>query len=86
METIQKYSRFRFVKRSYEKPFLKISRQDGCYFANEHCDRPVISLGVGCESYRTILHELLHALGFPHEQRRPDRDEYVTIHWKNIQK
>ena len=44
-----------------------------------------ISIGHRCDSHATIIHEMMHAVGFFHEQSRRDRDNYVTIYWNNIQ-
>lgn len=43
-----------------------------------------LNIGNGCLFTDTVEHEMMHALGFFHEQARPDRDDHVVIHWDNI--
>jgi len=36
------------------------------------------------KSFMAVIHELVHSLGFGHALDRPDRDEYLTVHWENV--
>lgn len=40
----------------------------------------------GCLYTGIIIHEFLHTLGFFHTQSAPNRDDYITINWDNIEK
>jgi len=39
----------------------------------------ILYLGTWCVDPMVVLHELLHTVGFYHEQNRPDRDQYIYI-------
>ena len=56
--------------------FSAIGRQGG---------KQRISVGEGCEYKGTVMHEMMHALGFFHEQSRTDRDDYIMVLWWNIE-
>lgn len=73
-------------KTSAHSNWINIKSLDGCYsFVGYIGGEQDISLAKdGCLYKGTIVHELYHALGFHHEQNRPDRDDYITVNFNNI--
>jgi hypothetical protein len=45
-----------------------------------------VSLDRGCVTLPTVIHELMHVVGFGHEQERPDQSRYITVNYTNIKK
>jgi len=77
----------RFVKRTNQRDYIIFNAKGGCYsHIGRQGGRQEVSIGRGCESKATTIHEIMHAIGFYHEQSRRDRDQYVTVNYHNIVK
>ncbi|XP_006557885.2 zinc metalloproteinase nas-13 isoform X2 [Apis mellifera] len=76
--------------RPYEKSdidYITIeAKSSGCWsLVGRHDRGQVVNLqNPGCVQHGVIVHELMHALGFYHQQSAADRDEWVAINWENI--
>lgn len=77
---------FRFSQRRNEAAYLHFIRSDHCQTKIGYHGKGahVIELADQCGT-GSVLHEIMHALGFAHEQCRIDRDSYVQIEWGRIQ-
>ncbi|KAL9956652.1 hypothetical protein ACROYT_G038161 [Oculina patagonica] len=89
MREIQKVSCVRFKDREDgDKHWVKIIKKNGCWsYIGREYNKPgaqELSIGDGCNTKGIIIHELMHALGFWHEQSRTDRDNYIAVMWENI--
>ncbi|XP_037025215.1 astacin-like metalloprotease toxin 1 isoform X3 [Bradysia coprophila] len=70
------------IIKDYEDRF-ESSAQLGC----RHQGKQFLWLGVQMlydrDTHATILHELLHTIGFDHHHQRSDRDQYIEFHLEN---
>ncbi|XP_075423569.1 astacin-like metalloendopeptidase isoform X2 [Ascaphus truei] len=86
MDEVMVLTCIRFTPRTREPDYLRIRPRDGCwsYIGRVGGAQDVSLMKSGCLHRGIIQHELLHALGFQHEQCRSDRDKYIRINWINI--
>uniref|UniRef100_UPI001484E17E M12 family metallopeptidase n=1 Tax=Chitinivorax sp. B TaxID=2502235 RepID=UPI001484E17E len=85
MKLITDRTAIQFKERTNERNYVEFYPGGGCSsWVGMVGGRQQISLGSGCEYAGIAAHEMLHALGWNHEQMRPDRDNYVNIHSENI--
>ncbi|KAF7687919.1 hypothetical protein HF521_013925 [Silurus meridionalis] len=86
LKSFQRSTCVRFVRRTSQEDYINIISDTGCYsFIGRRGGRQVVSLQRnGCVYRHIVQHELLHALGFHHEQNRSDRDKHVRILLQNV--
>ncbi|RWS01917.1 Zinc metalloproteinase nas-15-like protein, partial [Dinothrombium tinctorium] len=87
MEYIEENSCVRFVKKQpHHKDFVIIKLGTGCNseVGKQGGAQELVLDPVACMTKGIIIHELMHTLGFLHEQSRDDRDKFVKINSDNI--
>lgn len=91
MNDYHQYTCIRFIPyKGEESDYIRLTAGNtGCWSSVGRIGgRQDINLQVpGCVTLKgTIIHELMHAVGFLHEQSRFERDQYIHINWQNIKK
>ncbi|XP_035225434.1 zinc metalloproteinase nas-4-like [Stegodyphus dumicola] len=86
IEEFEKQTCIKWVERTDEDDYVEIYNEQGC-FSELGRMGGVQSMSLespSCMKKGVIMHEMMHALGFLHEQSRPDRDDYIQVLWDNI--
>ena len=85
MDEIEAVSAVRFVPRTSQDDYVRFRDGSGCSATVGHQGGDQnVNLNLACNNTWIVTHEILHALGFNHEQSRDDRGGFVQINWANI--
>ena len=85
MDHWENHTCIRFVPRTTQRDYVTFFPGKGCYsYIGRIGGNQGISVGRWCLAVYIVLHEIGHAIGYFHEQSRPDRDEHVKIIKENI--
>lgn len=92
IQTIEETTCIRFREANEQDvDYVSITAQPGgCYTAvgylggQQQMNLEIYPIGEGCFRPGTVLHELMHALGFYHEQSSALRDDYIEVIEENI--
>ena len=85
MAILSSVADIQFVPRTSEPRYITIRNDPNCMSSSSNCigmcANNIVTI---CESHwdhpGLLMHEMMHALGFWHEQQRPDRDQFVEVH------
>ncbi|MCI4378995.1 hypothetical protein PGIGA_G00222720 [Pangasianodon gigas] len=86
LDSFSTVSCIQFIPRTNENAYINITSRDGCWsLIGRTGNMQTVSLAQnGCVFHQIVQHELLHALGFNHEQCRSDRDNHIRVVWDNV--
>ncbi|GLH15191.1 Seminal metalloprotease 1 [Gryllus bimaculatus] len=78
--------KFRPYKKGDSDYIVVRGNSSGCWsYVGRYGGGQVVNLQTpGCVHRGIVAHELLHALGFYHQQSAYNRDDYIKIHYENI--
>uniref|UniRef100_A0A0K0F854 Metalloendopeptidase n=1 Tax=Strongyloides venezuelensis TaxID=75913 RepID=A0A0K0F854_STRVS len=93
MDAIEKNTCIVFKPRKGEKDYVQFDNQfnEGCYslVGREGGPQTIMlesNMYQTCLAFEIVVHELLHTVGLWHEQMRFDRDNFIKVHYENIDK
>lgn len=85
MREIEQKTCIKFRPRLLSRDYVSMGSGSGCYSViGRSGGSQILSLGRGCSAHTTIVHELMHAIGFEHMHSHRDRDVFLKIRWENI--